>query len=99
MEVLRRMDRRRFVRLLAAGAAAAAAAPLTGARAAKPRPAAVPDRPTQTHRPLTAAMVKEIEVQKKSVADMLKVVRAYKLPAGSPPAPIFRAMRARRRER
>ena len=100
MDVLRRMDRRRFVRLLAAGAAAAAAAPLAGTAAAKPpRRAAEPGQPTPTHRPLTAAMRKEIEVQKTSVADMLKIVRAYELPAGSPPAPIFRAVRAARRER
>ena len=97
MDVLRSMNRRRFVRLLAAGAAAAAAAPLTGAAPARPR--ALPDRPAPTHRPLTAVMRREIEVQKKSVADMLKVVRTYELPAGSPPAPIFRAMRARRKER
>jgi len=44
-------------------------------------------------------MRKELEVQKKSVADMVKVVRAYKLPAGSPPASIFHAVRAVRRER
>ncbi|HKW50729.1 MAG TPA: hypothetical protein VJQ53_03260 [Candidatus Eisenbacteria bacterium] len=99
MELLRRMDRRRFVRLLAAGAAAAAAAPLGAARAAKPRAAANPDKSGPTHRPVTAVMRKELEVQKKSVADMLKVVRGYKLPPGSPPASIFHAMRAVRRER
>jgi len=96
------MDRRRFVRLLAAGAAAAATAPLAGAAAAtaKPRRGATdPGKATPAHRPATAAMRKEIEVQKKSVADMLKVVRAYELPAGSPPAPIFHAVRAARRER
>ena len=99
MDVLRRMNRRRFVRLLAAGAAAAAAAPLGAARAANPRAAANPDKPAPAHRPLTAAMRKELEVQKKSVADMLKAIRAYKLPAGSPPASIFHAVRAVRRER
>jgi len=100
MDVLHRMDRRRFVRLLAAGAAAAAAAPLAGVAAAKPpRRAEDPGKPSPAHRPVTAAMRKEIEVQKKSVADMLKVVRAYELPAGSPPAPIFHAVRAVRRER
>lgn len=99
MDVLRKMDRRRFVRLLAAGAAAAAAAPLAGTAAAKSRSAAAPSKPTPTHRALTAAMRKEIEVQKKSVADMLKVIRAYELPAGSPPAPIFRPIRAQRRGR
>ena len=98
MDVLSRMDRRRFVRLLAAGAAAAAAAPLGAARGAKP-PAAVHPDTGPAHRPLTAAIRKELEVQKKSVADMVKVVRAFKLPAGSPPASIFHAVRAVRRER
>jgi cob(I)alamin adenosyltransferase len=51
------------------------------------------------HRPLTAAIRTELEVQKKSVADMVNVVRAFKLPAGSPPASIFHAVRTVRRER
>jgi hypothetical protein len=99
MDETRTMDRRRFVRLLAAGAAAAAAAPLAGTASAKQQPAAAPPKPAPTHRALTPSMRKEIDVQKKSVADMVKVIRAYELPAGSPPAPVFRAMRARRRER
>ncbi|HEY6220921.1 MAG TPA: hypothetical protein VIX13_00125 [Candidatus Eisenbacteria bacterium] len=99
MDVLQRMNRRRFVRLLAAGAAAAAAAPLGTAHAAKPHAAANADKPVPAHRPITAVMRKELEVQKKSVADMLKIIRAYKLPAGSPPASIFHAIRATRRER
>jgi hypothetical protein len=40
---------------------------------------------------MTAATRKEIASQKKSVADMLKVIRAYKLPPGSRPAFLFRA--------
>jgi len=44
-------------------------------------------------------MRKELDTQKKSVADMLKVIRGHKLPAGSPPASIFHAVRAVRRER
>jgi hypothetical protein len=99
MDLLRNMDRRRFVRLLAAGAAAAAAAPLGTARAAKPRAAANPEKAAPAHRPVTAAMRKELEVQRKSVADMLKIIRAHKLPPGSPPASIFHAVRATRRER
>jgi anaerobic selenocysteine-containing dehydrogenase len=100
MDLSRRMDRRRFVRLLAAGAAvaAAAAAPL-GVKAANARQAAIPAKSKARHRAVTAAMRKEIEVQKKSITDMLKVIRAYELPAGSPPAPIFHAIRAARRER
>jgi cell pole-organizing protein PopZ len=94
----RSMNRRRFVRLLAAGAAAAAAAPL-GATAAKARQAAIPGQSRPKPRAVTSAMRKEIEVQKKSIADMLAVIRAYELPAGSPPAPIFHAIRAARRER
>jgi hypothetical protein len=95
MNLLRYMDRRRFVRLLAAGAAAAAAAPIASVAGAKVRHAPTPP-PAVPHPPVTTAMRKEIEVQKKSVADMLRVIRTYELPAGSPPATIFRAMRARR---
>ncbi len=90
------MDRRRFVRLLATGAAVAAAAPLVGAGAAESAEVVSSKTPPARERPVTAAMRKEIEVQKKSVTDMLNVIRAYELPAGSPPAPIFRSLRARR---
>ena len=41
-------------------------------------------------------MQKEIRNQERSVADMMKVIRAYELPPGSDPAFTFRAMRARR---
>jgi hypothetical protein len=99
MDLTCAMDRRRFVRLLAVGAAAAAAAPLGAARAAAPGAAAEPGKGTSQHRPLTAAMKKEIETQKKSIADSLKILRTYELPAGSPPTTVFRAMRAARRER
>jgi len=86
------MDRRRFVKLVAAGAALAAASPLKAAEAAETR--ARTEAKPSSKRPMTAAMKKEIESQKKSVADMLKVVRDYELPAGSPPATVFRAMKA-----
>ena len=95
MNMLGSMDRRRFVRLLAASAAAAAAAPITKAAGADSRHASSRKTPTPAHRPVTAAMRREIESQKKSISDTLKAIRSYELPAGSPPAPIFRAMRAR----
>jgi len=91
------MDRRRFVRLLATGAAVAATAPLVGVGAAESVEAASAKIAPPRERPITAAMRKEIEIQKKSVADMLKVIRSYELPAGSPPAPVFRPLRARRK--
>lgn len=90
------MDRRRFVKLVAAGAALAAAAPMTAARAAETHAKAA--TPPPPRRPVTAAMRKELENQRKSVADMLKVVREFQLPAGSPPAAVFRAMKATRRK-
>lgn len=92
MELEGNMDRRKFVRLLAAGAAVAAAMPVAGAGAEEA--ASSPPKNAATHRAPTAAMQKEIQTQKKSVADMLKVVREFQLPAGSPPAPVFRAMKA-----
>lgn len=85
------IPRRRFVKLLAASAA-------TLAMSQDPARAATAS--TQRHRAATstsgsAALEKELKSEKKSVADMLKVVRSYKLPAGSPPALTFRPMKAR----
>jgi hypothetical protein len=95
MELEGNMDRRKFVRLLAAGAAVAATMPVTGAGAAEAT--SNPPKKAEAHRAPSAAMQKEIQSQKKSVADMLKVVREFQLPAGSPPAPVFRAMKATER--
>ena len=86
------IPRRRFVKLLAASAASLAM---------RPDPARAATASTQRHRAPTstsgsAALEKELKSEKKSVADMLKVVRGYKLPAGSPPALTFRPMKARR---
>ena len=89
------IHRRRFVKLLAASAASLAMAS---------DPARAVAKTTEQHRPNAGAPVppkstaleKELRTEKKSVADMLKVVRSYKLPAGSPPAMAFRAMKARR---
>ncbi len=92
MELEGSMDRRKFVQLLAAGAAVAATMPVAGAGAEEAASGA--PKKAATHGTPTAAMQKEIQSQKKSVADMLKVVREFKLPAGSPPAPVFRAMKA-----
>jgi hypothetical protein len=39
---------------------------------------------------------KEIRAQKKSLDETLRLIRGYELPPGSPPAVVFRAMRARR---
>lgn len=86
------MDRRRFVQLLVAGAAVAAAAP--SAAVARAEAATHAPTPPATHRaPPTAAQRKEIESQKKSLADALRVVRDFNLPAGSPPAFVFRALK------
>jgi hypothetical protein len=86
------IPRRRFVKLLAASAASLAMSQ---------DPARAATASTQRHRAVTstpggAALEKELKSEKKSVADMLKVVRGYKLPAGSPPALTFRPMKARR---
>jgi hypothetical protein len=85
------MRRRRFVKLMAASAAAvlassldrAVAAPKNGTAAKTPSPA----------KPMTPAIRAEIAAQKKSLEDTLKVIRQYQLPPGSPPAFVFRAER------
>lgn len=84
------MRRRRFMKLIAASAAAVLAQPLERSLAAPPK------RPAPAVRtPMPAAVRREIDSQKKSVADTLKVIRAYKLPPGSPPAFVFRAAKRR----
>lgn len=80
------MRRRRFVKLMAAGAAAMFAQPLAG------RGLAAPKRPGPAEpSPASGAVRREIASQKKSVADTLRAIRAFKLPPGSPPAYVFRA--------
>ena len=91
------MNRRHFIHVLAASGAALIASNLPGAKAmAAPAPKAAPRRPSKQ---LTATMQRELRIQEKAVADMLKVVRGYDLPPGSDPALTFRAMRSRRRAR
>ena len=49
--------------------------------------------------PANAALQKELANERKSVSDMLKVIRAFPLPAGSPPAMVFRPMKGTRGRR
>ena len=86
------MDRRRFVQLLATGAAVVVAAPTTAVGRAQASTAAA-KAPAAHHAPPSAAQHKEIESQKKSLADALRIVRDFNLPAGSPPAFVFRALK------
>lgn len=94
-------SRRKFLRLLAAGSAAAIASPAASlaavakkkpVRAAKPAPPAAPPA-------LPAAVAAEIAKQKVTVAGSLKAVRAYALPPGSDLAFTFRPVRSRRKAR
>lgn len=90
-----RIGRRRFVRLAAVAAAAAAMNPLTPTST----PAAEPPRRARrsSGRPPEPAVRAEIALQKKQLDSMLQVIRSYELPAGSPPATIFRPLSPRRR--
>jgi hypothetical protein len=95
------MVRRRFLRMIAAGGAAAAAAGLAapaeaetaGDAAAKPRP------PRAAKKPIPPTVERELASQRKTIADMLKVIRDHELPPGSDPAVSFRAIRATRARR
>ena len=89
-----RMDRRRFVQLLVAGAAVAATAPVSAVARARTS-TKTNGTSASLHRPATAAIRKEIESEKRSLADALRVVRNFELPPGSPPALVFRALRRR----
>ncbi len=89
------MNRRRFIHVLAASGAAMIATALPGANAAA-APKAVAPKP---RKPLPPTIQRELRIQERALADMLKVVRGYELPPGSDPAVTFRAMRARRGDR
>jgi len=93
-------SRRQILKLLAAGSAAALAAPAavlaeTAPKRRGPRPPA-----TATHAltpPASPALRAEIAKQKRDLLAVLKNLRDYKLPAGSPLAFTFRPLRAARR--
>ena len=96
-------SRREFLKLVAAGSAAALTANARGAAAAAKRAAtkatvrpveAKPQAPSAAEIPM--AIRAEIEKQKKFTADALKVIREYPLPAGSPMAFSFAPMRVTR---
>jgi hypothetical protein len=92
------------MRLLAAGTAAALAAPASAlaapktarSRAARPAKSAAPAGPSVARRPgARVALPAEIEKQKKGTLDSIKTLRSFPLPAGSPQAILFRPFKAR----
>lgn len=101
------------MRLLAAGSAAALAAPVavlaaeTAKKAQRSDPAAAkaPAAGSRQRRTRSgeaarrAALPEEIEKQKKYLADSLKRIRDYSLPPGSAPSFVFRPLAARRGKR
>ena len=90
------IPRRRFVKLALAGAAAVAASPLARVTEAATRVRSAP--PGDARRIPPASLRRELENQTRSVATIAKAVREYPLPAGSPPATVFRAMRRKGRQ-
>ena len=92
------MDRRRFVKLVAMGGAAAIAAPLSAAGAAAP-PSAAKSRVALRREPAPPAIQKELANQEHSLAVTLKTIRNYELPPGSPMAFVFTPLRSRRKGR
>src|SRR5262245_15907097 len=85
------LSRRRFMSLIAAGSAAAAIAPAQSVVAATS--AATKSAGLSAPMLATGKVRAEIEKQKKSTADQLKVIRNYQLPAGSPMAFEFHPLR------
>lgn len=88
MKPSRPMKRRRFVTLVAMSGAAILSSPLSRALASVER-ARGPKAEAGHRRAPTASIRREIEKQEKSLADQLKVIRAYPLPPGSPMAFAF----------
>jgi hypothetical protein len=99
-------SRRRFLRLIAAGSAAAAATPAaTLARAVTPKkrpakpapgaPGAEPPGPRDAAG-VPPALAEEIRKQKAALEQSLQAVRDYPLPPGSEPAFVFAPLRSRK---
>ena len=86
-------SRREFLRLVAAGSAAAitGSAPRVARAAARAARAPAAKSPATPARP--AAVRTEIDRQKKLTADALRTIRKHELPAGSPLAFTFRPLR------
>jgi len=107
----RRLSRRRFVGIVAAGSVGALASAVTPPDAAtakrsrrkaaagasvKPAPAAGAARSSA---PEPSAAEKEFERQKKSTLGTLKTIRDYPLPPGGDLSLVFRPLRAARKAR
>jgi hypothetical protein len=96
-----RGSRRRFLRLLAAGSAVAAATPAVLARAAAPKRPVRRDTVTAPRAPATElppAVAEELRRQRASLAESLKKVRDFPLPPGSEPAGRFVPLGPRRKD-
>ena len=87
-------SRREFLRLVAAGSAAAitGAAPRVARAAARAAKASAAKTAAPAARP--APVRAEIDRQKKLTADALRTIHKFELPAGSPLAFAFRPLRA-----
>src|SRR5512143_4053553 len=92
-------SRRRFLRLVAAGSAAAVAGPVAAAvRKAPPAKKPAPAKPAAAAPATTLA--EELRKQKASLEQSLKALRDYPLPAGGgEPGFTFVPLKARRKER
>ena len=97
-------SRRRFLKIVAAGSAAAltsAVAPIAEVAAAAKRrsPAAPKPEHPAPGMPIPAAIQTEIDSQKEYVIKALQAIRDHPLAPGSDPAFVFAALKAPRRSR
>ncbi len=84
----RAVSRRRFMALVAAGAAAVVTAPARALTPPKKTTAPAPERPPEIE--------KGVAEQKTLLAQQLKTLRDYPLPPGSDPAFLFAPLKPRR---
>ena len=104
----RRLSRRRFVGIVAAGSVGALASAVTppdaatakrSRRKAAPGASAKPAPAAAAHAPEPSAAEKEFERQKKSTLGTIKTIRDYPLPPGGDLSLVFRPLRAARKAR
>jgi hypothetical protein len=97
----KRLSRRRFVAVMAAGSAALLARPAdaVAAAAAPVKPRAAATKPRAAAGALPAAQRKEYDRQLAATVDAVRAIRAHAMPPGTEMASVFRVRRRSREQR
>ncbi len=96
----KRLSRRRFVAVMAAGSVALLAQPAAtvAAATAPAKPRAVTTKSRAAAPAMTATQRREYDRQLRATADAVRVIRSHPMPPGTEMASVFRVRRPSRKE-